>query len=160
MSGLSVRQMISESLRLVAEIEASAKREGDGENERHTWLSIVRSLWEVILIQTHLSYQTNMVRKVKTSSLVVVSDVEEIWVLYVQPFEIKPGQLEAMQDKNNLENSGKTTRLEDMQNLGINDWHKMDNEKLNHLLQFPDGKPTLKKNCWFWSVEVDLSGLD
>ncbi|KAG2360936.1 hypothetical protein BDR07DRAFT_1377635 [Suillus spraguei] len=82
-------------------------------------------------------------RKVKTASLVAAGDVEEIWALYVQLFETEPGQLEAVQDEDDIENSGKAAWLEASEDLGVDGWREMDNEKLNHLLQFPGGKPAL-----------------
>jgi hypothetical protein len=80
-------------------------------------------------------------RKVKTASLVTVGDVKEIWALYIQLFETEPGQLEPLQDEDDLENSGKAAWLEESEDLDVDGWHEMDNEKLNHLLQYPRGKP-------------------
>ncbi|KAG2355244.1 hypothetical protein BDR07DRAFT_1493393 [Suillus spraguei] len=82
-------------------------------------------------------------RKVKTASLIAAGDVEEIWALYVQLFETEPGQLEPVQDEEDLENSGKAAWLEQSEDLGVDGWREMDNDKLNHLLQFPGGKPAL-----------------
>jgi hypothetical protein len=82
-------------------------------------------------------------RKVKTASLVAAGDVEEIWALYVQLFETEPGQLEAVQDEDDIENSGKAAWLDESEDLGVDGWCEMDNDKLNHLLQFPGGKPAL-----------------
>ncbi|KAG2029488.1 hypothetical protein BDR03DRAFT_987716 [Suillus americanus] len=73
-------------------------------------------------------------RKVKTGSLVAASDVEEIWALYVQLFETEPGQLEAPQDEEDIENSGRAAWLDDSEDLGMDGWRKMYNDKLNHLL--------------------------
>ncbi|KAG2034284.1 hypothetical protein BDR03DRAFT_1013620 [Suillus americanus] len=73
-------------------------------------------------------------RKVKTGSLIAASDVEEIWALYVQLFETEPGQLEAPQDEEDIENSGRAAWLDNSKDLGMDGWHKMDNDKLNHLL--------------------------
>ncbi|KAG2028533.1 hypothetical protein BDR03DRAFT_1075980 [Suillus americanus] len=81
--------------------------------------------------------------KVKTASLVAASDVEEIWALYMQLFETEPGQLEAPQDKEDIENSSRAAWLDDSKDLSMDGWHKMDNDKLNHLLQFPRGKLAL-----------------
>ncbi|KAG2361110.1 P-loop containing nucleoside triphosphate hydrolase protein [Suillus spraguei] len=58
-------------------------------------------------------------RKVKTASLVAAGDVEEIWALYVQLFETEPGQLEPVQDEEDLENSGKAAWLEQSEDLGV-----------------------------------------
>jgi hypothetical protein len=69
--------------------------------------------------------------------------MEEIWALYVQLFESEPGQLETMQDKEDLENSSKAAWLEQSEDLSVIDWQEMDNDKLNHLLQFLGNKPTL-----------------
>jgi hypothetical protein len=82
-------------------------------------------------------------RKVKTDSLVAAGDVEEIWALYVQLFETEPGSLEAPQDEEDIENSGRAAWLADSEDLGVDGWREMDNDKLNHLLQFPGGKPAL-----------------
>ncbi|KAG2034282.1 hypothetical protein BDR03DRAFT_1013618 [Suillus americanus] len=82
-------------------------------------------------------------RKVKTGSLVAAGDIEEIWALYVQLFETEPGQLEAPQDEEDIENSGRAAWLDNSEDLGVDGWSEMDNDKLNHLLQFPGGKPAL-----------------
>lgn len=82
-------------------------------------------------------------RKVKTDSLVAAGDVEEIWALYVQLFETEPGSLEAPQDEEDIENSGRAAWLADSEDLDMDGWREMDNDKLNHLLQFPGGKPAL-----------------
>ncbi|KAG2111479.1 hypothetical protein DEU56DRAFT_919984 [Suillus clintonianus] len=82
-------------------------------------------------------------RKVKSGSLVAAGDVEEIWALYVQMFETEPGQLEAPQDEEDIEDSGKAAWNDASEDLGVDGWREMDNDKLNHLLQFPGGKPVL-----------------
>lgn len=52
----------------------------------------------------------------------------------MQLFETEPSQLEAVQDEDDLENSGKAAWLEDMEDLGVDGWHEMDNKIFNHLL--------------------------
>ncbi|KAG2029690.1 hypothetical protein BDR03DRAFT_1018074, partial [Suillus americanus] len=82
-------------------------------------------------------------RKIKTASLVAAGDVEEIWALYVQLFETEPGELDAPELQEDNEVSGRDAWNDTSDDLGVDGWREMDNDKLNHLLQFPGGKPAL-----------------
>ncbi|KAG1736625.1 uncharacterized protein EDB91DRAFT_1083295 [Suillus paluster] len=73
------------------------------------------------------------VRKVKAGSLTAAGDVEEIWALY----------LEVPWVEDDDEPSGRDDWNSNCEDLGMDGWREMDNDTLNHLLQFPGGKPPL-----------------
>ncbi|KAG2108191.1 uncharacterized protein F5147DRAFT_652914 [Suillus discolor] len=82
-------------------------------------------------------------QKVRIASLAAAGDVEEIWALYLQLFETELGQLEVPHVEDDEDPSGWEDWENSSEDLGVDGWREMDNGTLNHLLQFPGGKPML-----------------
>lgn len=76
-------------------------------------------------------------------ALAAAGDIDEIWALYVQLFEVVPGEALVPQmdlDDRNPSGQDDWQRSDD---LGVEGFSNMDDAQLNHLLQFPGGRPAL-----------------
>ncbi|KAG2124639.1 hypothetical protein DEU56DRAFT_916989 [Suillus clintonianus] len=81
--------------------------------------------------------------RVKPVVLAAAGDIDEIWALYVQLFEVVPGEAFVPQmdlDDRNPSGQDDWQRSDD---LGVEGFSNMDDAQLNHLLQFPGGRPAL-----------------
>lgn len=100
--------------------------------------------------------------KVRIASLAAAGDVEEIWALYLQLFETEAGQLEVPRVEDDEDPSGREDWENTSEDLGVDGWREMDNETLNHLLQFPGGKPVLfaefrsKSGLCAWEEDMSM----
>lgn len=79
--------------------------------------------------------------KVKKVSLAAAGDIEEIWALYVQLFEISDSQVEGL--LLDLEEESGRREWDGCEDLGVGSFAMMGDDKLNGLLNFASGRPTL-----------------
>ncbi|KAG1784565.1 P-loop containing nucleoside triphosphate hydrolase protein [Suillus plorans] len=102
--------------------------------------------------------------RVKPVALAAAGDIDEIWALYVQLFEVVPGEALVPQmdlDDRNPSGQDDWQRSDD---LGVEGFSNMDDAQLNHLLQFPGGRPALfaefrsqsGKCAWDKAVSLDF----
>jgi hypothetical protein len=79
----------------------------------------------------------------KNVSLAAAGDVDEIWALYTQFFTIDPVQTEALNiDVGDGSDLGRD-QWDDSDDQGVQLFRQLDDDAVNRLLQFPDGRPTL-----------------
>ncbi|OJA20020.1 hypothetical protein AZE42_13280 [Rhizopogon vesiculosus] len=80
-------------------------------------------------------------RKVKIGSLAAAGDIDEIWALYVQLFELTATESEEM--LLDLEGESGREEWDGNEDLGVGTFAKTTDEALNGMLNFHSGRPTL-----------------
>ncbi|KAG2063203.1 hypothetical protein BDR04DRAFT_1164116, partial [Suillus decipiens] len=80
-------------------------------------------------------------RKVKNLSLSAAGDVDLIWPAYVQLFQTIPPEPEPPTDQADQET--RDAVWDSSNDLGVDEFKNLNDVALNHLLQFPDGRPAL-----------------
>ncbi|KAG0693276.1 hypothetical protein DFH29DRAFT_1007449 [Suillus ampliporus] len=81
-------------------------------------------------------------RKVKVS-LAAAGDVDLIWPMYVQLFEVIPTEAEGLRLNLDLGDETGHDAWNSSDDLGVDSFRHLDDATLNHLLHFPDGRPAL-----------------
>ncbi|KAJ8586214.1 hypothetical protein M405DRAFT_864785 [Rhizopogon salebrosus TDB-379] len=82
-------------------------------------------------------------RRMKNVTLAAAGDVDEIWALYTQYFTIEPTPHEALSiDVGDGDELGRD-QWDDSDDQGVQLFRHLDDDALNRLLRFPEGRPTL-----------------